>query len=90
MLPGTTAEAAYSVAEKARVFFEQNAVISGESQWTLTISIGVACSPDAESDLDELLRRADQACYAAKEAGRNRSVAWSTEIGKDRSPDDPE
>ena len=90
MLPGTTAEAAYSVAEKARVFFEQNPVINGESEWTLTISIGVTCSPDAESDLDELLRRADQACYAAKEAGRNRSVAWSAEIGKDRSPDDPE
>lgn len=39
---------------------------------TITASIGVTLFPDDGSDADTLLRHADQALYAAKEAGRDR------------------
>jgi diguanylate cyclase (GGDEF)-like protein len=46
----------------------------GEADLTMTVSIGVAFSSDIlglQSDLHELLARADQALYAAKRKGRN-------------------
>jgi diguanylate cyclase (GGDEF)-like protein/PAS domain S-box-containing protein len=39
---------------------------------SVTASIGVTLFPDDAADVDALLRHADQALYAAKEAGRNR------------------
>ena len=44
---------------------------------------------DAEAEeinaLDALLARADEACYAAKEAGRDRVVAWSQTLAAPRT-----
>ncbi len=39
---------------------------------TITASVGITLFPDDKADADTLLRHADQAMYAAKEAGRNR------------------
>lgn len=39
---------------------------------TITISAGVALQADGDTTLDQLLRRADDALYAAKRSGRNR------------------
>ena len=38
----------------------------------LSVSVGVACYPQAGATLDEVLRSADAALYRAKDAGRNR------------------
>jgi PleD family two-component response regulator len=39
----------------------------------VTVSIGLALSSDYRScDVDEIIRKADRALYAAKAAGRNR------------------
>ncbi len=43
----------------------------------LTISIGVVALDESVHTLDELLRRADQALYKAKEAGRNCCEVWT-------------
>ncbi|MCW8193360.1 diguanylate cyclase [Proteobacteria bacterium 005FR1] len=40
----------------------------------ITVSIGVAESDETTSDADELIRRADEALYRAKQEGRNRVV----------------
>ncbi|HEX5756421.1 MAG TPA: tetratricopeptide repeat-containing diguanylate cyclase [Arenimonas sp.] len=40
----------------------------------ITTSIGIACLREGERDEDALVKRADEAVYRAKEAGRNRVV----------------
>jgi diguanylate cyclase len=43
----------------------------------LSLSIGVyTLIPDAGSDREQLLRRADQALYQAKAAGRNKVIGY--------------
>ncbi|KAF0164539.1 MAG: diguanylate cyclase/phosphodiesterase with PAS/PAC sensor(s) [Rhodocyclaceae bacterium] len=49
----------------------QPILIDGASL-TITASVGITLFPDDKADADTLLRHADQAMYAAKEAGRNR------------------
>jgi diguanylate cyclase (GGDEF)-like protein/PAS domain S-box-containing protein len=46
--------------------------VAGQSPALLTASMGVTLYPDDHSDPDALLRHADQAMYAAKQAGGNR------------------
>jgi diguanylate cyclase (GGDEF)-like protein len=43
----------------------------------VTASLGVAAFPDHAKESEELLRHADEALYLAKQAGRNRVVAYS-------------
>ncbi len=46
----------------------------------VTASIGISMFPDEENG-DELLRHADNAMYAAKEAGRNQYAYYTQELG---------
>ncbi len=48
----------------------------GKDRATVTASIGYTLYPDDDADADTLLRHADQAMYAAKQAGRNRYHAF--------------
>ena len=68
LLPDTNAAAASHVAEKLR--FE---VAAAPSPVPVTVSVGVA-TWDGEAS-DDLLQRADDALYAAKDAGRDRVMA---------------
>jgi len=75
MLPGVGLAEAASIAENIRVgcsilLFEHPAMGA-----TLSVSIGVAASADAEASLTSLLRRSDVALYDVKRTGRNRIVA---------------
>jgi diguanylate cyclase (GGDEF)-like protein len=45
----------------------------------VTISVGVAVSPEHGTDKALLLSRADQALYQAKKQGRNRVIVWRQE-----------
>jgi two-component system cell cycle response regulator len=68
LLPDTQAFAAHSVAEKLRA-----AVATAPAAVSVTCSVGVATWSDETPDV--LLRRADEALYAAKDAGRDRVIA---------------
>ena len=70
LLPDTDAEAAGHVAEKLRV-----EVAGAQHEVPVTVSIGLA-TWDGEAP-EDLLHRADEALYAAKDAGRDRVVAAS-------------
>jgi len=48
----------------------------------VTVSLGVAAFPDHAKESLELLRRADEALYLAKQTGRNRVVAYSADPRK--------
>jgi diguanylate cyclase (GGDEF)-like protein/PAS domain S-box-containing protein len=48
-------------------------------QFQLGASIGVVALQQGQEDIDELLIAADQACYAAKDKGRNRVVVYEPE-----------
>ncbi|HEX7815671.1 GGDEF domain-containing protein [Dyella sp.] len=77
--PQTTLKAAQELAERIRVAVEHAQLwIEGEVQ-SLTVSIGVTLSRAQDSDFETVLRRADQALYAAKRAGRNRVMSSPTE-----------
>ena len=64
-------------AERVRQSIEDLVFDSKGEKITITMSFGLAAYPlDGESKA-ELIDRADQALYAAKEGGRNRSITWS-------------
>lgn len=69
ILPTANLKSASALAERIRAEIEQNPF----NQINVTISIGVAEYNRGES-LEDLLTRADQALYVAKESGRNKVV----------------
>lgn len=69
LMPATPLEAAIGVAERVRIAVEETGVATEGVVIHATVSIGVASGPGT---LEELIRRADKALYAAKAAGRNR------------------
>ena len=82
LLPNTSFEGAYYLAEKIReAVFEMNLEhAASEVGHSVTISLGVATAiPSQESErAEELLKSADKALYASKAAGRNRVTAAAT------------
>ena len=77
-MPETALKDALLVAERLRRAIE--ALKDQVGGVPVTASIGVADSAgDLGVGLDELLRRADEAMYASKHAGRNRVTAWQTQ-----------
>jgi diguanylate cyclase (GGDEF)-like protein len=71
VLPGADLEQASSVAERARRMLEAQPFPLGGASVRVTASFGVA-ERNTDEDRDALMARADQALYAAKQAGRNR------------------
>ncbi len=71
-LPETSVDQAWEVAERLRGQVAQTPVIWLENKkLAMTISVGVTELQPADTDLDHLFARADQALYEAKNKGRN-------------------
>jgi HD-GYP domain-containing protein (c-di-GMP phosphodiesterase class II) len=77
LLPAAGGEMAWAIAERMRGTVE-NAF--RDDPVSLTVSLGLASYPKDGVTADALLAAADQALYAAKQLGRNRSVIYSEEI----------
>jgi diguanylate cyclase (GGDEF)-like protein len=69
--PNTDLRSAMQSAERLRANLSAKRIAIGQTEKTLTVSIGVAMREPGTVDMDALVSLADQALYAAKEAGRN-------------------
>lgn len=77
LLPSTTGEEAKNLAERLRHSYQENPIRWHGLAIASSISIGVASSEQTGLDCASLLEAADTALYQAKQAGRNRVVAFS-------------
>ena len=74
ILPHTSSERAYDIAERLRKKIAGLKLKYQKKLITLTMSFGIASrQKDERISLDDLIRRADNALYKAKSAGKNRS-----------------
>jgi diguanylate cyclase (GGDEF)-like protein len=73
--PDTGIDAAYQCAERLRLNVAALKFKNQEAGIRLTISIGVAEKKEGVASIEKLLNRADECLYAAKQGGRNRTVA---------------
>ena len=78
LLPETTCDSAVIVAERIRKGMETTPISARGQTVTATVSIGVACYPNHGQDFESVLEKADQAMYASKAQGKNRTTASST------------
>lgn len=84
ILPNTRAREAMVISELIRQALEEMAVRESDRTIAISACVGV-CEVRARDSANELLRRADTACYEAKIQGRNRVVLFSgTEIERRR------
>ena len=79
ILPNTGEDGAFTVAEQLRTSLRDLAIPHGASEkQVVTVSIGLASYTGHETRRrsSELIVRADEALYIAKEAGRDRATGW--------------
>ncbi len=69
-------EDAMEVAEKIRDRMDEFRFINDDRKFRIGASIGMAPITDSWADVATLLKAADTACYAAKEAGRDRVLSY--------------
>jgi diguanylate cyclase (GGDEF)-like protein len=77
MIPEADKDAAFCLAERLR---EKFAGIKLKNLPKITISLGIATFPHDGTQIDDLIKKADTAMYAAKQAGRNRVVKYSRSL----------
>ncbi len=75
ILPETDLQGAQVLAERLRQAVGKDPVVVGEQPIPITASFGVAQMAEETATLQQLLNRADQALYKAKESGRNQVFA---------------
>jgi len=82
LLDGAGEDQAVEVAQRLLSRLSEPLEVAGR-QLSLGASIGIALHPRDGEDADELVRRADVAMYAAKEAGRGRVETFRHELGRE-------
>jgi two-component system, cell cycle response regulator len=78
VMPETNLQVALVVAERLRLSIAERpfAVSGASASIPITVSVGIATMLSMNDSPTELLRRADEALYAAKNNGRNRVLSW--------------
>ena len=80
ILPSVNLADAMAVAERLRAHVQMASTLYEGRTISCTVSIGVATMDDTLTGVDDLIKRADQALYAAKRLGRNHVASWSPEM----------
>jgi diguanylate cyclase (GGDEF)-like protein/putative nucleotidyltransferase with HDIG domain len=84
LMPDTSAEEAFSAAERIRRRVAAHPVADEKRSVEVSISIGISgSSAGRRLDPEVLVRLADETLYAAKQSGRNCTRTWS-EIARDQ------
>lgn len=78
ILPDTNVEDAFSVAEELRKKIQNERILGDKAE--ITVSMGIAAYPVNGQWEQELIEKADQALYVAKENGRNRCQIWDSKF----------
>ena len=81
LLPETDINGAYIVAERLRKAIEEHEFTGYKTSLHVTISIGLSEYPASDSNVEELIRKADTALYQSKENGRNKTTIYTSEMG---------
>ena len=74
VFPEVTGDAAFGAAERLVRILAESTIPAKEGEISFTVSVGVSHLKADDESLEELIKRADRALYAAKEKGRNRAV----------------
>lgn len=75
VMPGTDAERAFMIAERARTALEAAKItVEQDLELSITISVGVTERSAEDRSYDDMVNRADRALYISKNSGRNRST----------------
>ena len=84
LMPETTLDTAEGVAERLRKLIEAEAfALPSQDEMLVTVSIGVAGFAGRDDNGEAMIKRADQALYEAKGAGRNK-------VARDRKASAPQ
>jgi diguanylate cyclase (GGDEF)-like protein len=84
LIPDADKEAAFSLAERIR---EELAKVKIDYLPPITVSLGIATFPTNGTEVQDLIKKADAAMYAAKRAGRNKSVKYADHVQQIRDKD---
>lgn len=77
LMPDTSERSALGTAERLRKIVGSNLQKHDGKEVHLSISLGVACwNGNGESNITDLIARADQALYESKRKGRNTTTLW--------------
>lgn len=71
ILPESSIKRTFEIAERIRHSIDDNVFIMDQKNIHCTISLGITCLTDLDTNFLDLLRRADENLYKAKENGRN-------------------
>lgn len=76
LLPGTDGDGAVKMAERLRSSILKQRFPFEKGEITVTVSIGISTAPADANNKEELIKKADDALYKAKDKGRNRCIHW--------------
>jgi len=77
LLPETNGRGGLELSERIRAAVSASSLDMLNNTVTSTVSVGVTSYPDDGGSVVALLEKADKAMYRAKNAGKNRAVAYS-------------
>ncbi|MEW6775950.1 MAG: GGDEF domain-containing protein, partial [Bdellovibrionota bacterium] len=81
-LAGASSGGALAYCKRVRLYLEENPLRFAGREFPVSLCAGIAAFPEHGRTLSEVIRRADEALYRSKRAGRNRDSIWEENGGR--------